>query len=56
MVGYSVPSDLLLRSTCSTLRYASMVWSIVLYPTGLHHTPQVLTDLETLWDLLQEGP
>jgi len=22
----------------------------------LHHTPQGLTDLETLWDLLQEGP
>ena len=48
-----VPLHLLLRSTCSTQRYGSMPWSIVLYPTS---PPQDLTDLDTIWDLLQEGP
>ena len=48
-----VPLSLLLRSTCSTQRYGSMLWSIVLY---LVRPPQDLTDLDTIWDLLQEGP
>ena len=44
---------LLLRSTCSTLRYGTMLWRIVLYLTT---RPQDPTDLETVWDQLQEDP
>ena len=50
--GWRVPG-MLRSSTCSTQRYASMVWRIVLYLT---RPPQDLTDLDTIWDLLQEGP
>ena len=44
---------LLLRSTLNTLRHGSMLCGIVVY---FVIPPQDPTDLETVWDLLQEGP
>ena len=44
---------LLLRITLNTLRHGSMLWCIVVY---FVRPPQDPTDLETVWDLLQEGP
>ncbi len=40
-------------STRNTLAHGSMLWDIVVYFTT---PPQDLTDLDTIWDLLQEGP
>ena len=44
MEGYLIPPTapprLLHRSTCSTQRYGSMLWSIVLYLLNLHRTSQ----------------
>ena len=59
MVGYlipPVPLRLLLCSTRNTLRHGTVLCGIVVYLTGLHSPPQDLSDLETVWDLLQEGP
>ena len=56
MVGYLVPPallHLLLCSTRNTLRHGRVLCGIVVYLT---RPPQDPTDLETLGDLLQEGP
>ena len=56
MEGYliaPIPLSPLRSSTRNTLRHGRVVWRIVVYLT---RPPQELTDLETLWDLLQEGP
>ena len=45
--------DLLLRSTRNTLRHGTVVWRIVVYPTEPLRMAQIL---DTVWDLLQEGP
>ena len=56
-MGDPVPGLALLgplrSSTRNTLRHGSMLCGIVVY---LVRPPQDPTDLETVWDLLQEGP